>query len=90
MPRAVPPARRLPGGCLLPAALGLAGPCHAGEAAAAGGTLTEGLIVGGGLFLLLAALTVLTLLFFMWGLITSLNDILVPHLKAVAACESRG
>ncbi|MCP8467155.1 sugar MFS transporter [Pseudomonas sp. ZM23] len=30
-----------------------------------------------------SALTVLTLLFFMWGLITSLNDILVPHLKAV-------
>lgn len=29
------------------------------------------------------ALTVLTVLFFMWGLITSLNDILVPHLKAV-------
>ena len=25
LPRAVPPARRLPGGCLLPAALGLAG-----------------------------------------------------------------
>ena len=30
-----------------------------------------------------SALTVLTVLFFMWGLITSLNDILVPHLKAV-------
>jgi len=28
-------------------------------------------------------LSVLTVLFFMWGLITSLNDILVPHLKAV-------
>jgi FHS family L-fucose permease-like MFS transporter len=28
-------------------------------------------------------LAVLTVLFFMWGLITSLNDILVPHLKAV-------
>ncbi|MCW3478432.1 L-fucose:H+ symporter permease [Neisseriaceae bacterium JH1-16] len=28
-------------------------------------------------------LTVLTSLFFMWGLITSLNDILIPHLKAV-------
>ena len=27
-------------------------------------------------------LTVLTSLFFMWGLITSLNDILIPHLKA--------
>jgi FHS family L-fucose permease-like MFS transporter len=26
---------------------------------------------------------VLTLLFFMWGLITSLNDILIPHLKGV-------
>lgn len=30
----------------------------------------------------LAALIVLTSLFFMWGLITSLNDILIPHLKA--------
>jgi FHS family L-fucose permease-like MFS transporter len=30
-----------------------------------------------------AALTLLTSLFFMWGLITSLNDILIPHLKAV-------
>ncbi len=29
------------------------------------------------------ALTVLTSLFFMWGFITALNDILVPHLKAV-------
>lgn len=29
------------------------------------------------------ALVVLTLLFFMWGLITSLNDILIPHLKAI-------
>jgi MFS transporter, FHS family, L-fucose permease len=29
------------------------------------------------------ALIVLTSLFFMWGLITSLNDILVPHLKAI-------
>lgn len=27
------------------------------------------------------ALSVLTTLFFMWGLITSLNDILIPHLK---------
>ena len=30
-----------------------------------------------------AALTVLTSLFFMWGFITCLNDILIPHLKAV-------
>src|SRR3954463_1594372 len=30
----------------------------------------------------LGALVVLTSLFFMWGLITSLNDILIPHLKA--------
>ncbi len=30
----------------------------------------------------LSALIVLTSLFFMWGLITSLNDILIPHLKA--------
>ena len=31
------------------------------------------------------ALVALTSLFFMWGLITSLNDILVPHLKAAFA-----
>jgi FHS family L-fucose permease-like MFS transporter len=30
----------------------------------------------------LAPLVALTTLFFMWGLITSLNDILIPHLKA--------
>jgi FHS family L-fucose permease-like MFS transporter len=29
------------------------------------------------------ALVLLTSLFFMWGLITSLNDILIPHLKSV-------
>jgi FHS family L-fucose permease-like MFS transporter len=29
------------------------------------------------------ALVVLTSLFFVWGLLTSLNDILVPHLKAI-------
>jgi len=29
------------------------------------------------------ALIVLTSLFFLWGLITSLNDILVPHFKAI-------
>lgn len=29
------------------------------------------------------ALTVLTSLFFIWGFITCLNDILIPHLKAV-------
>ena len=29
------------------------------------------------------ALVVLTSLFFMWGFITCLNDILIPHLKAV-------
>ena len=28
-------------------------------------------------------LSVLTSLFFMWGFITCLNDILIPHLKAV-------
>jgi len=32
-----------------------------------------------------AALTVLGSVFFMWGFITALNDILVPHLKAVFA-----
>src|ERR1044071_10004881 len=29
------------------------------------------------------ALTIVTTLFFMWGFITSLNDILVPHLKSI-------
>ncbi len=32
-------------------------------------------------------LAVLTSLFFMWGLITSLNDILVPHLKSAFALD---
>ncbi|MEP7312435.1 MAG: sugar MFS transporter [Pseudomonadota bacterium] len=32
-----------------------------------------------------APLVVLTTLFFMWGLITSLNDILIPHLKGAFA-----
>lgn len=31
----------------------------------------------------ITALTVVTALFFMWGFLTCLNDILVPHLKAV-------
>ena len=31
----------------------------------------------------LGALSILTSLFFMWGFITCLNDILIPHLKAV-------
>src|SRR5579872_2596823 len=30
-----------------------------------------------------AALSVLTTLFFMWGFLTALNDILVPHLKGI-------
>src|SRR5271154_7007422 len=30
-----------------------------------------------------AAMAMVTSLFFMWGLLTSLNDILVPHLKSV-------
>jgi FHS family L-fucose permease-like MFS transporter len=29
------------------------------------------------------SLVIVTILFFMWGLLTSLNDVLVPHLKAV-------
>src|SRR6202043_1289283 len=29
------------------------------------------------------ALTIVTTLFFMWGFITVLNDIMVPHLKAI-------
>jgi FHS family L-fucose permease-like MFS transporter len=28
-------------------------------------------------------LVIITLLFFMWGLLTSLNDVLIPHLKAI-------
>ncbi|MHA4867209.1 sugar MFS transporter [Duganella sp. PWIR1] len=28
-------------------------------------------------------LTIVTILFFMWGLLTSLNDVLIPHLKAI-------
>ena len=31
----------------------------------------------------LGALTIVTMLFFMWGFITALNDILIPHLKPV-------
>ena len=30
-----------------------------------------------------AALSVVTTLFFMWGFITVLNDVLVPHLKSI-------
>lgn len=30
-------------------------------------------------------LVIVTILFFMWGLLTSLNDVLIPHLKAVYA-----
>ena len=30
-----------------------------------------------------AALWVATTIFFMWGFLTSLNDVLIPHLKAV-------
>jgi FHS family L-fucose permease-like MFS transporter len=29
------------------------------------------------------ALVIITILFFMWGLLTSLNDVLIPHLKSV-------
>lgn len=31
----------------------------------------------------LGSLIILTILFFMWGLLTSLNDVLIPHLKAI-------
>src|ERR1700739_4393749 len=30
-----------------------------------------------------AALVVVTSLFFMWGFVTSLNDVLIPHLKSI-------
>lgn len=46
------------------------GPTYPAEAATAGRSYRPALIV-------------LTSLFFMWGLITSLNDILIPHLKAI-------
>ena len=29
------------------------------------------------------ALVIVTILFFMWGLLTSLNDVLIPHLKSI-------
>ncbi|HBK54892.1 MAG TPA: glucose/galactose MFS transporter, partial [Xanthomonadales bacterium] len=29
------------------------------------------------------ALVIITILFFMWGLLTSLNDVLIPHLKSI-------
>ncbi|MCL6485494.1 MAG: glucose/galactose MFS transporter, partial [Janthinobacterium lividum] len=29
------------------------------------------------------ALIIVTLLFFMWGLLTSLNDVLIPHLRSI-------
>ncbi len=32
-----------------------------------------------------APLIIITILFFMWGLLTSLNDVLIPHLKSVYA-----
>src|SRR3954462_3163425 len=28
-------------------------------------------------------LIIITILFFMWGLLTSLNDVLIPHLKSI-------
>jgi MFS transporter, FHS family, L-fucose permease len=28
-------------------------------------------------------LIIITILFFMWGLLTSMNDVLIPHLKSV-------
>lgn len=31
----------------------------------------------------LTSLIILTILFFMWGLLTSLNDVLIPHLKSI-------
>jgi MFS transporter, FHS family, L-fucose permease len=33
------------------------------------------------------SMAIVTLLFFMWGFLTSLNDILVPHLKAIFALK---
>ena len=37
-----------------------------------------------------AALAVVTSLFFMWGFVTVLNDVLVPHLKSIFGLQYRG
>ncbi|GAB3739634.1 sugar MFS transporter [Silanimonas algicola] len=50
------------------------GPIHppsSVDAAAAGGATHQ------------RALVIVTILFFMWGLLTSLNDVLIPHLKSI-------
>ena len=44
---------------------------------------TTGTVTNNGNVNYTPALIVLTSLFFMWGFITSLNDILIPHLKAI-------
>ena len=44
-------------------------------AAGAGGSAQERVNTG--------PLVIITILFFMWGLLTSLNDVLIPHLKAI-------
>ncbi len=35
------------------------------------------------------SLIIVTMLFFMWGLLTSLNDVLIPHLKSIYTLELR-
>src|SRR3984885_16343599 len=56
---------------------------HEGVMAASAGTVANG--SPGASTRYGAALTVLATVFFMWGFATVLNDILVPHLKAVFA-----
>ena len=47
------------------------------------GTPTDNLLNGNEQKSYLGSLTILTSLFFIWGFITCLNDILIPHLKSV-------
>ena len=35
------------------------------------------------------ALAIVTMLFFMWGFVTCLNDILIPHLKTIFSLNYR-
>src|SRR6201991_3411908 len=46
-------------------------------------TTTRALAAAGGSPDFTRPLAIVTTLFFMWGFLTSLNDILVPHLKSI-------
>jgi len=51
------------------------------SAAASDAGLAQG--AGAGATSQTRSLVIVTMLFFMWGLLTSLNDVLIPHLKAI-------